>query len=85
MPGMLRAVLSQNLKGHRERLGLTQEGMAHKAGLTVGYVSNVERMKSAASIDVIERLAAALEVEPGELLLRQPVPEAKRAKRASKR
>jgi transcriptional regulator with XRE-family HTH domain len=73
----LRAVLAQNVKRHRLRLGLSQEHLAHRANLTVAYVSAIEREKPRASIDTIEKLAGALQITPAELLTPEPEPEAK--------
>jgi len=53
-------------------LGLSQEHLAHVAGLHRTYVGSVERGERNISIDNIERLAAALNVDPVELLSKKP-------------
>ena len=64
----LRGVLARNLRLQRARLGLSQEAFADLAGIDRTYISMLERERSAASLDMIERLANALEIKPGRLL-----------------
>lgn len=52
---------------------MSQEELAHRADIDRTYISALERMVYAASIDVLERLAIALEVLPDALL--RPVPD----------
>lgn len=77
----LREDLAENLRTWRERRGLSQESLAHEAGIDRSYVSLLENRKYSASLDMIEKLAAALGVEP--LALLQPLarPRAVRSKR----
>jgi DNA-binding XRE family transcriptional regulator len=66
----LRKTFAANLKIVREARGLSQEALAHDAGLHRTYVGSVERGERNISIDNIERLARALGVEAGDLLRR---------------
>ena len=66
----LRAVVAKNLRKLRQIKGLSQEDLAHRADITANYVSSLEREEYAVSVDVIERLAAALDIEPMELFRR---------------
>lgn len=56
----------------RERLTLSQEAFAHKAGLDRTYVSGVERGRRNPTLDVLYRLADALEVEVRDLFPGKP-------------
>ncbi|WP_461252436.1 helix-turn-helix domain-containing protein [Treponema sp. R8-4-B8] len=56
-----------NLKLNRQKLGLTQENLAEKAGISTHYLAMVELARKFPSAKMIERLAAALEIEPHEL------------------
>ena len=69
----LRERLAANLKNGRKAMGISQEELAHRVGIDRTYVSSLERCVYAATIDLVGRLAAALEVEP-EALLRAPQP-----------
>jgi transcriptional regulator with XRE-family HTH domain len=52
----------------RAKKGVSQEALAHKAGLHRTYVSSVERGERNITILNIYRLAKALQVKPAELL-----------------
>jgi transcriptional regulator with XRE-family HTH domain len=58
----------QRLGEVRRRVGVSQEKLAELAGLHRTYVSTVERGKKNISLVNIARLAAALDVEPGDLM-----------------
>jgi XRE family transcriptional regulator, fatty acid utilization regulator len=60
--------LGANLREARERLGLTQEQVSDRSGVQPGEVSRIERGKRDPKVSTLEKLAAALEVEPAELL-----------------
>lgn len=60
------------LKHWREKRGLTQAELATLARVRQPTVSDLETGKSKAiRLDVLDRLAAALDVTPGQLLKRQ--------------
>lgn len=64
----LRKVFSVNLRHFRGIRGLSQEELADRAHIDRTYVSALERGLYAVSIDVLERLAMALDIAPSELL-----------------
>lgn len=64
----VREILAFNLKTLRQQMNLSQEELADAASIDRTYVSLLERCQYSASIDVIERLALSLQVEPFELL-----------------
>jgi transcriptional regulator with XRE-family HTH domain len=66
----IREILAFNLKRLRAKAGLSQEELAHRAGIDRTYVSSLERCVYAAGIDLVARLAKELGVEPDELLRR---------------
>ena len=61
-------VFAKNLREARLSRGLSQEALAHTAGLHRTYVGSVERGERNVSIDNMERLAAALRVSLTDLL-----------------
>jgi transcriptional regulator with XRE-family HTH domain len=69
MPG-IREVFALNLRLARQAAGVSQEELAHRAGLDRTYVSSMERCVYAASIDVVDRVATALDVQAADLLRR---------------
>ncbi len=55
---------------HRRRtMGLTQEKLSEKIGVSTPYISNIERAISIPSTEVIMRLALALDTTPDEFLV----------------
>jgi transcriptional regulator with XRE-family HTH domain len=66
----IRAVLATNLKRYRKAADLSQEELAHRVGIDRTYVSSLERCVYAASIDLLDRVAKALDVEAADLLKR---------------
>jgi transcriptional regulator with XRE-family HTH domain len=69
----IREKLAANLKRLRKAKGLSQEELAHRVGIDRTYVSALERRVYAASIDLVGRLAEALEVDPETLIGPPPV------------
>ncbi len=63
-----REILAQNLRRLRKLRGLSQEELAYTAGIDRTYASALEREVYAASVDVLDQLANALDVKPAELL-----------------
>ena len=55
------------LREAREGLGLSQEAVAARARLNTSYLSQIERGKKAPSLDVLVRIAAAVNLSLGEL------------------
>jgi transcriptional regulator with XRE-family HTH domain len=68
----LREVLATNLKRFRLAAGLSQEELAHRAHLDRTYISSLERGRYSASIDKIENLSVALDIDASELLIKPP-------------
>ncbi|WP_199089798.1 helix-turn-helix transcriptional regulator [Bosea sp. ASV33] len=66
----IREVLALNLRRLRQARGLSQEELAHRAGIDRTYVSSLERSVYAAGIDVVDRIARVLGVEAADLLKR---------------
>ena len=64
----LRRILARNLKRLRRERGLTQEELADRAGLNRNYVGMIEREENAATVDTLEALAEALQVEANRLI-----------------
>ena len=63
-----RRLFAKRLRQIRQGKGLSQEALADLAGLHRTYVGSVERSERNVSIDNMERLARALEVDIAELL-----------------
>ena len=60
----LRQTVARNLKRLRRERGLSQEELADRAEVYRNYIGMIERAENAASVDMIEKLAGALEAKP---------------------
>lgn len=69
----LRRTVAQNVRRLRGVRQLSQEGLAAEAGLHRTYIGAIERAERNVSLDNIERLAHALQVDPPTLLERDEV------------
>jgi transcriptional regulator with XRE-family HTH domain len=75
----IREVFARNLRRYRRAARLSQEELAHRSDIDRTYISSLERSVYAASIDVVDRLAAALEIQAADLLVRPPSGRARKA------
>ncbi|MCP4886228.1 MULTISPECIES: helix-turn-helix domain-containing protein [Rhodobacterales] len=64
----LRERVGLNIRNERNFRGLSQEQLALAADLDRSYISEIELAKFSASLDVLERIANALDIDPQELL-----------------
>jgi transcriptional regulator with XRE-family HTH domain len=63
----IRVRFGQNVKALRTAADLSQDDFADRAGIHRTYMSGIERGVRAPTIIVVEKIAQALDVEPGAL------------------
>ena len=63
-----RLLFAKNLRSIREKMKISQEGLAELADLHRTYISSVERGERNVTIDSIEKLANALKIDIREFL-----------------
>lgn len=63
-------ILGNNIKKLRKEKNWTQEYLAEQAGISVPFMTQIELARKQASLEVIEKIAKALNV-PYEILFRQ--------------
>jgi transcriptional regulator with XRE-family HTH domain len=69
IPAMdLKRAMAANVRRIRAERKLSQEELAHRAGISVRYLGSVERGETAATVVVLGQLARALRVKPADLL-----------------
>jgi len=59
----IREILSKNIRENRQRLGITQAQLAERADISTNFVAMIELMHKFPSPEVLDRIAAALEME----------------------
>ena len=62
-------VFGSNLKKYRNLIGLSQEKFAEKCGLHRTYISAIECYRRSISLENIQRIADALEIETYKLFI----------------
>ena len=67
----LREIVARNLRQIRHAKGLSQEELADRAGINRNYVGMLEREQHAATVDILEKLATILGVDPIDLFRRE--------------
>lgn len=66
----LRGVVARNLRRLRNNSGLSQEDLADRAQINRNYVGMLEREEHSATVDMLEKLAEVLGVDPAEFFRR---------------
>jgi len=75
----IRQVFAVNLRRFRHASGLSQETLAHEAGVNRTYMSKLEKGTTYVGLEIIAKLAGVLKIQPAELL--RPIPP-KRSKKS---
>ena len=68
----IRDILANNLKENRRKCGITQSKLAEKAEVSTQYIAMIELSRQFPTPEVLERIAAALEIEAYQLFAVQP-------------
>ncbi len=65
---MIREAFAANLRDRRTAQNISQEELAHRAGLDRTYISSLERCIYSPTIDVVQKIADVLETTAADLL-----------------
>lgn len=65
---ILRIKFGNIIREKRESMGLTQELLAEKSDLTTNYIGSIERGQRNVGLEVVYKLAYALNTDPRDLL-----------------
>jgi transcriptional regulator with XRE-family HTH domain len=66
----LRKIVADNIRGYRNNMGISQEGLALDSGVDRAYVGRIERFEFSVSLDILEKLAKTMKIEPHLLLIK---------------
>lgn len=64
----LRERVAKNIMDCRKSVGLSQENLARRAGISRAYVGHIENARHSVSTDTLEKIAMALDVDAVKLL-----------------
>jgi transcriptional regulator with XRE-family HTH domain len=67
----LRSLLSGNIRKRRKYLGISQAKLAEKVDTSTHYIAQIEQMNKFPSVEMLERIAEALEMDSPELFSTQ--------------
>jgi transcriptional regulator with XRE-family HTH domain len=67
----LRETVAMNLQKLRRAKGMSQEELAARADINRNYVGMLERNEHAPTIEMLEKLALGLDVDPADLFKRE--------------
>ncbi len=68
MEGQLQRAFGENLRAYRKRAGISQEAFAQQLEIHRTYLGGIERGERNLTLNVVERLAARVKLDPLELL-----------------
>jgi len=63
----LRVLLAYNIKARRRILGISQEQLAERVPTSTNYIAQIEQKNKFPSPEMLERIAAALEIDSPQL------------------
>jgi transcriptional regulator with XRE-family HTH domain len=69
----LRKIVGPNVRAYRTALGLTQAELAEKAGIATNHLGLLEAGKHFPTLDVLDRLAAALNKDALDFFMEKPI------------
>lgn len=61
-------IISKRIKKRRNDLGMTQEDLAEKVGVSRVYIGYVEQGRNTPSLEILEKIAKALKIRLSELV-----------------
>lgn len=61
-------IISKRIKKRRNDLGMTQEDLAEKVGVSRVYIGYVEQGRNTPSLEILEKIAKALKAKLSELV-----------------
>jgi transcriptional regulator with XRE-family HTH domain len=70
----LRQLLAMNIKARRSARGLSQFRLADRVDTTANYIAAIEAGRRFPSVEMLERIASALEIDTPELFSMEPIP-----------
>lgn len=62
------SVIGRRIKQRRRDMGATQDRLAEALGVSVGYISQIERGVTRVNLDTLSRIAVFLRCDVGELV-----------------
>jgi len=71
VPNDIYQLVAKNINIYRIKHGLSQEDLAHSAGLNRAYIGYIERCERKPTLETINKIAKALRIEINKLFISQ--------------
>jgi transcriptional regulator with XRE-family HTH domain len=71
----IREILAVNIKEYRRKIGITQSELAERSSISTNFMGMIEQERKFPAPEILDRIAAALEIEPSELFTYTPTPQ----------
>jgi transcriptional regulator with XRE-family HTH domain len=72
----IREILAENIKEYRRKIGITQAELAERSNISTNFMGMVEQKRKFPAPEVLDRIAAALEIDTSELFITSASPQA---------
>jgi len=72
----IREILADNIKEYRRKIGITQSELAERSNISTNFMGMVEQKRKFPTPEVLDRIAAALEIDTSELFITSASPQA---------
>jgi len=72
----IREILAENIKEYRRKSAITQSELAERASISTNFMGMIEQKRKFPAPEVLDRIAAALEIDTSELFITSASPQA---------
>jgi transcriptional regulator with XRE-family HTH domain len=72
----IREILAENIKEYRRKTGITQSELAERSNISTNFMGMIEQERKFPAPEVLDRIAAALEIDTAELFITFASPQA---------
>jgi len=72
----IREILAKNIKEYRQKSGITQSELAERAKISANFMGMIEQKRKFPAPEIMDRIAAALEIDTSELFITPVSPQA---------
>ena len=71
----IREILAENIKEYRRKIVITQSELAERSNISTNFMGMVEQKRKFPAPEVLDRIAAALEIDTSELFITSASPQ----------
>jgi len=72
----IREILAENIREYRRKIGITQSELAERTNISTNFMGMIEQERKFPAPEVLDRIAAALDIDSSELFITSVSPQA---------